>query len=456
MSSTDDSAEASQLQPGADNAAHKLNAQEPLLDSVQSTQPSGAEEQQEEQGPARLAIAGAHDAARRTHRLRQNLMGFGRSRPTLRRRGMRALWPLWFSLALTSGLTIDRAQAAADSDAARVYWRGQSFAAGDWPPTMHDDQRALVEDWAGWAGAMNYRMDLDSSGRVMLLSSKKNSTAHREMKLVQETLERFDQWLTPPEAAEFSVMAEVMPTPRGSGDAVVLLRLANRGDYLSCLETLAEDHNYLRDWSQDAGAGNGFALEQPTCAAWLESDRGDEDWQAKNELVSGLTLGLLRSSFGRQPHWFEQGVRWQMEDKVLGSIWCFPGRTSFVSRGEHSGWSRELRTEFKKGRSEPVDMGLMSDWQRGTWNDQSAAASWGMVGYLIEHERASLPLIATALGAHWDDSARETHSDGSWARIPSYEIPEEAQQSILQQYSLCDPIPEATEFFRKGHSYKAP
>ena len=397
---------------------------------------------------------GGREGTQQARGMRNRMLGLGIRGGLRTGRKARALWTLWLGGLLASAIALDTAQANATPQAVRVSWRGQSFEVGDWPSSLTRELQELVLSWSGWAGAMHYRMDLESSGRVLLLTAEDHSSVAREMKLASRTLEFFDQRLELPESTEFTVLAEAVPLRAGTDECVVLLRLANRRDLISCLDVLTEDHPYLSPWSGTAKDGTGFSLQQPLCGAWLESERGDEDWQPDNELVSRLGLGLLRSRFGRQPHWLEEGLCWQAEQELLGSIWCFPGRDDHVAADEHNGWARELRSSFRAGRDEPLGLALLCDWPRDTWSDEAAAASWGLVGYLMKYEPRSLAPIAIELGAHWQSFGRVTRPDGSWRRIADFEVPAPVQFEILQRHAGQQSLAEAAEFFRRGRAYR--
>jgi len=362
--------------------------------------------------------------------------------------------------AALAALLLSSSALAVQKDSARVHWNGKSFAPRAMPSHMPAEQRALIGTWAPFAEQMDYRMDLDNSGRVLLLSSNKHRRVSHEMRLIDRTLDLFDEKLplTPVPASTglddivLGNGAEMLRQP----EPMVLVRARDRADYWKLTEFVAERHAYLAKWVDDVQDDPGFQLSVPLCGTWLETEHGLEEWRADNELVNRLAHGLLQTRFGQQPQWLAQGVAWYTELEVARSIYAFPSREGFVSIGEHTGWLRPLKKTYSRQKGQDLTLDEVATWARGSYDEECAARSFGLVSFLLEHRSDSLPRIAAELGAYRETFARVPVEGGRWAMDLSYEVPIQAQGLTLARHAGEDVMHEATRFFLRGKSYRRP
>jgi hypothetical protein len=364
------------------------------------------------------------------------------------------------SVACAALLFSSSAFAAVQKDAGLIHWNGKSFAANAIPGHMPAVDRALLGKWAPFAEQMDYRMDLDDSGRVLLLSSSRHKRVSHEMRLIEKTLDLFDEKLPPTIVPATTGLEDVV---LGNGEQtlrktepMVLVRARNRADYWRLTEFVAERHNYLKSWVDGAQQDPGFQLSVPLCAAWLETEHGMEEFRADNELVNRLSQGLLQTRFGHQPQWMSQGVAWYTELEVARSIYAFPSREGFVSIGEHSGWLRSLKKTYSKQKGQDLAMNEIATWSHGTYDEECAARSFGLVSFLAEHETDALARIAAELGAHRDTFGRVQLGDGRWTMDTTYNVPVREQGQMLVRHAGDNVMHEATRFFLRGKSYRRP
>ena len=100
------------------------------------------------------------------------------------------VFPLLAAAALGSP-TAPAVPTGADSDF--VHWRHYNFQPGEWPEGLPGEARTRIEQWAGWAEENGFRMDVDPTGRVLMLcEAKRNRTVRRELDLIEKTLDAFD------------------------------------------------------------------------------------------------------------------------------------------------------------------------------------------------------------------------------------------------------------------------
>ncbi len=212
----------------------------------------------------------------------------------------------------------------------------------------------------------------------------------------------------------------------------------------------------LAGWASAAGQGTGFALGEPLAAGWLETVETSEVWSPENELANRLTRLLTIERFGRQPQWVAQGLAWHVEIAVCKDVYCFPYRTGFVSKKEHKSWPKRLGELMAQRGDGAIEMKELSGWSRSSWNETSAALSWGAIELLVEHYPNELPKVLEAYRALRDTDGRNTAADGSWTVIPDYEIPAERELEVLGRELGVDFLVELGKFARKPNTYRRP
>lgn len=348
---------------------------------------------------------------------------------------------------------------------AQCYWKRDSFLPRSAPDDLPGTALASIEAWWPFALEHDYRIDVEREGRVLMLSDHRERRTRDEMILVEETLALFDMHLPDePLDPEETMSVDRLTLPLPSTRPVVLLRLRDEEDLGHCMAHLVGLEPRLASWAHSSALGTGFRLSDPSVAAWIV-DPEVEEWREENELVNRLSHSLLEGRFGRQPHWLAQGIAWYAELELTDGIWCFPNRDGFVGVSEHSGWESELRRTFLKRKSLPVSVEEVAGWQRGTWDDQAAALSWGLVTFLIEdcldedeldaeEEDRILADIVREMGAHRQTFGVRTSPDGSWTEVPGFELSAGVQRQIIEHHAGAGLWDEVTRCFWMGSRYK--
>jgi hypothetical protein len=371
---------------------------------------------------------------------------------------------------------------ATSSEEPAVFWKGQRTALSALPAEVPAETRAAVAAWSPWAAAERYRIDLDPSGRVLLVGANGRSSIARQLALVRDTLAFFDERLpaapaaapapeapgwsqgpipedpeSPPAGTPPSFEEALRPksTAWGAGlrpldrDAIVLAAVDDEADYASLLDHLARSHPYLAAWRGTAARYVGFTLEEPLCGAFVLGASGMEEWDPENELVHRTAeLALLRR-FGRQPYWVQQGWAWHVELSLRRSIYCFPYRSGFVGVGEHGGWDKDLRAAHPTER-EPVSIADLAALRRGAWDDRAAKHAWGAIAFLDSRRRGALAAILADLHGEWDRGSRRDLGAGNWERDVDFELPLDVQARVLEQRAGATVWAELREHFAHG------
>ncbi|MBK8178741.1 MAG: hypothetical protein IPK67_07580 [Planctomycetes bacterium] len=373
-----------------------------------------------------------------------------------------------------------------------VNFRGKNYEAAALPAEAGGAAKSAVLFWAPWAKSKGYRLDLDPSRRVLLLTARANVDAPLGLVLRTEAL--FDGLFPAPVLAAgpetgsggAPVAAgkpagaggnsgagrggdpedpEVIPedpeappplapktAPPGRDDAALeaasrrvesvfradsetaaLLIAKNTEDYASALAHLAAAHPYLAEWKAKAVGQIGFALGTPLCGAYNENSPGQEEWSPDNELVHRTMALLVLRRFSSQPYWLQTALAWHAEMAIQKSIYCMPYRDGFVGIGEHGGWIQELSSLYGKREKEPLRLEefLM---KRGVWNDKASKTALGMVDYMARTNSRALAAMMEELRRFAEQDNRVTNADGTWMRNPEYEVPPAQQQALLERY----------------------
>lgn len=349
---------------------------------------------------------------------------------------------------------------------AQCYWEREGFLPTSAPDDVPTIAMRELERWWPFAKEHGYRVDIEREGRVLILSDYRERLTRKAMIRAEEVIEFFDLEL-PDNLLDLeetmSTRRLAMPVPKAT--PYVLVRLSDREDYEALVDYLVDYDPRLEAWGEANRDAHDFRLVEPCVAAWIVEEDGREEWREENELVNQFTHCLLEGRFGRQPHWLAEGLAYYVELELLDSIHCFPGRYSFVGATEHSGWENYLRLAFRNRKDEPLRMDELTAWRRGTWDEHSAALSWGLVTYLLDHcldeeelkdeeEDEILGDISREMGAHRQTFGVQTRPDGSWASLPNYELPTMIQRQIVEHHGGQNVWEEATLFFWQGSLYK--
>lgn len=373
-------------------------------------------------------------------------------------------------------------------------WRGRDHATTDLPAELPESARAAILGWSDWCAARDYRMDLDDDARVLFISRESNERLTGQLAYIKGCVARFEAELPAParrpdpvfepeeEPAEPKAPREKLPedpedpesgphpwklqppTPERKtvaptvttwgkvgappdSETVVLVLARSEKDFERVLAHLAELAPYLAEWSFGARALQGFVIGEPLAGAYLESPQGVEEWNPDNELVNRVTRLLLLRRFGELPNWFIQAYAWHMEFAVKGGVYCFPWRDEFVWATEHFGWEKVLADWFER---EDVHGSDFLGWPRGRYDDRSAKVAWGVVEYLLAHERARTPGALEDLRAHRELHSRIREGPTGWRRDPEYTIPTSQQEEMLTKAFGADLFARVTVFLREG------
>lgn len=294
--------------------------------------------------------------------------------------------------------------------------------------------------WSAWSAEHGHKVTAMGRGRVLCVHPASRTSLAELLKTVDATVARFDELCGAPEAA--SVENE---------EPTVLLDLADRASFGAAMDELAAQNPYAASWLRGLAANPGdFVLEEPVVGALAFFTGEREEWDPMNEVAHRVAHLLLVQRFGHQPNWLRVGLSWTIEQDVRGSIYCFPGRTDFVSVAEHGGWSDELVAAYKPKAAPAITIEELTKLTRGTFRVEAAARAWGAARYLAEHERDALPKILADLRTAWERDSRVTHADGSWERKPDFELAAAAQAEIFERHAGADLWKRMTQAFREA------
>jgi hypothetical protein len=375
-----------------------------------------------------------------------------------------------------------------------ISYRGKVYEASALPPETGPAVREAVDIWAGWAKTQGYRLDLDPSRRVLLVSAKGNTEP--AMGWIGKTLALFDSLFpasvtpapssdvgappepavvargvaqdpadvipedpeTPPPGAPKTLaptredLAVVLPQSenfRPDSQLAVMLIAKNSADYVLALDQLAVTYPYLADWKKTAGEQIGFALGNPLCGAYNETSPGQEEWNPDNELVHRTMALLVLRRFSVQPYWLHTGLCWHAEMSINKSIYCMPYRDGFVGIGEHGGWVAELNSLFGGRSKQPLKVEEFAI-VRGSWDSKRSKAALGMVEFLAKLNPRVLSGFLEELRLHREQNGRITNTDGSWVMNPKYEVPNESQRIVLEKYFGAKVLSAAIAYWTTG------
>ncbi len=343
-----------------------------------------------------------------------------------------------------------------------VTWLGKSYAPGELPAAMPVEAARAVRSWQDWADTEDYRMEVEDDGRLVFLIRQSKGKASKELKLIDKTLEILDG-MARQEISEASAKAEerVGATTETGKDKEAMVFILTKGDaFESAIKQLVARNLHLTEFAAVAQKTHGFALPDPLVALLRENPQKQSEWEGNlnNEFVSQLAQLDLLSRFGRQPYWVLRGWTWHVELAAMGGIFTFPYKDSFVGIGEHSGWVKELRREFRssKRKKKPLAIGELAAWQRGTYEEKRAGYSWGMITFLQTYYPDNLGAILREFADERHEKSKVYNTDKTWSIDVNYQLSEEDQLTILQKHTRDDILELATEFFRKGKSFKLP
>lgn len=297
-------------------------------------------------------------------------------------------------------------------------WDGRRFTSAQIPEGFPDRARATVELWKPWAAQAGYRFDLDPDARLLLATRRAGGKGEGQLRFVLRAEKWFDDLFGP-------AGADAAPT-------ATLIVLKDAKAHADALAFVGKLEPHLASWASSAGGKElGFVLEKPLCGAFVETAPGLKEWNPDHELLNRAVQVLLLRRAGSLPHWLAQGLAWEAERTVLGSIWCYPHRAGFVARSEHDAWPGELAGELENESLAVFSIEALAAWRRGTFDVENARHAWGVAHYLAREKKDVLGDVLEDLRAFREKSGRTTHGDGSWELVPGYQIPAQAQAEIL-------------------------
>ena len=381
----------------------------------------------------------------------------------------------------------------------RVQWQGKAYKGLELPESLGKGPPAAVEAWAEWVLEFDYRMDLTADGRLLLISPAKNGKLGRQLRLVDQTVELFDELVpAPPRDEVIEEPPEDEPEdgddpgkdgelpedpeggpvgwrPRseapqaftysyewGAGtwpvdtETCVLFVVHDEKDYGALVDKLGEMQDYLKPWAKVGKKYTGFVHERPLVAAYIENASGQEEWDPDNEVVHRTAQMLFVRRFSSlQPYWAVQGFAWYVEMRLRRGIYCFPYRDEFVWATEHTGWDNELKNAFGDRKDAPLKLEEFAEWKRGKYDARIAKIAYGMIGFLARHHPAELSLFLEDLRLFSLEDNKVDTGDGTWERKPAYGISLRDQGRLLAERFGKTVLEDATGFFRLGKKFKS-
>jgi len=378
------------------------------------------------------------------------------------------------ALAVLSFPSVVGASPAPDRRAADdvlVHWRDDAHSVVELPSELGAGPRAALETWAPWAADRGYRIELSDDGRVLLLvRSRKRPRA--ELELVEDATKLFDSILPAPPRREDGSPApqpedgsDPLALRTGPGEAwtwirngsppdtdtIVLVQARNQEDYETVVDLVVAAQPYLASWAASGKRASGFVLERPLCGVWLDGAADLEEYDAKNELVHRLARLLTLRRFGRQPWWLTLGLAWHFELELRGGVYCFPYRSGFVGRNEHTGWPSQLK---RVAKDPGIDITALARWKRGEWDDERAILAWGFTLDLIRRHERALPMILEDFRVLQNLRGIERRTDGSWSVVVGYEPSAEDQEETMRWFLGDDFETDTSKALAKGKRYR--
>lgn len=360
-------------------------------------------------------------------------------RTAVARRNQSALPYLLFALSLF--LLSSQAYAQGYGDGGDVRWERKRWDHDEIPATLPAPVRDAVADWGPWAEESGYNLLLDETRQVFVVVEKRDRTAAKQLRVVDDALEVIE---------ELALAKEHAPTPETYGSRndsslehgersttqmdddgeethwgraagydkkrIPVIALVHDQETLdSVLEHWMELRPEL-DWRAQVNKNLvSFISEEPLFAVIVTRDTSRDEWDIEHETAALLTRLMLKRAHGPLPKWVEAGLTWQVETRLFQSIWHFFGRKSdFIPSSSHSGWERELRSKLRR---EKEGAGLFEDtveFAPKEWRDSEAYLAWGMMGFVSKELGDRLPEYLDNLSRLRDHRAKVVEPDGSW------------------------------------------
>lgn len=337
-----------------------------------------------------------------------------------------------------------------------VHFKGKVTELGELRNRLPVEATAPLElhakRYAAWAEEFGYEIGVSEDGRVLLFAESVPTIRDR-MKLVEKTLAAFDELLPPVDRSgsdeTFADGAFGEADHRPDSAPIVLFEVDTPDAYKALALLVGEQEPKLSAWAASQANKPGFLEARVPAAGWQRIPRDfdlDSVWRTKNELVNRLVRLGLHRSYGPMPTWLSVGLAWNVEMKVMGTIYSFPYRTEFVGVVEHEGWKAELKSRFRKRKKDPLRMDEFADWRSNTWDEERATVGWGVADFLARHRTDALPKIAEDFRTLYKAGFRWTNDDGTWGTNPTYQVPLEEQLRVMEEHTGDELLPALTAY----------
>ena len=378
-----------------------------------------------------------------------------------------------------------------------IQWGDKKLKLDELPADLPETARSAIQLWAPWAREGSFRLDLDPTSRVLLITHVESGHVEKQLELTAAVIARFDQELPAPAvrrtATPPALVAEAPPpkepkrenplpedpedpegdhpwkleprrpdpptvtkpvvTTWGAAEAaldsqtVVMIVVPDVYNFRLLLASLAKTFPLLEKWASEARAQQGFVLPYPPVGCYVQFFDGQEEWDADHELVSRLARLCLVRRYGELPNWFTQGYAWHMEMAIQKAVYCFPWRSEFVYADEHMAWPRMVKKLYERERVKPASF---LGWKRGKFEGDAARTSWAVTEFLVAQEAAKVPELLDELRVFAEEHSRVQDGPSKWHRDTEYEIPLADQAAIMKRVFGEDYLTRATTFIREG------
>lgn len=328
-------------------------------------------------------------------------------------------------------------------DEPTVQWRGEARTVKEIEEGAGRQPAKCVGEWAAWAAEREYRLELDDTGRVLILVKADEKLNKRRRELIEKAVELIEETLVPEvdeEEEEKRRSRRPRPIP-----TVTVIQFDNRKDFHSGVARLSRDYKHLAEWAESMKPFSSFLIENPLCTGWTEKEEGAEHYDPANMCANHLSRLLVEARFGRLPHWMKMGFSWHFEYELLGNLYTFPYRQVHLGRVPNEGWDTELRKEFRK-RKTPLALAEMAEWESDQFDGDAAARGWGLVRFLVKQYPEQLPEALERLGrlCHRKGGRNDPERGWVWNEPTAQE-----QTAIFHQVFGSTVFAEATEAFGK-------
>ncbi|MFT7678165.1 MAG: hypothetical protein ACI8QC_002151 [Planctomycetota bacterium] len=318
--------------------------------------------------------------------------------------------------ATSSGSSPARA-AASDATAVRLVWKRENIEFGEWPDELDREVVDVLNAWLPFARANGYRMDLNETGRVLMLSSAERNRSTRTWEgRINEALELTDELIpwVPPSATPNGVDPRQRLEDRQSVENLqVLVRLENEADRDALVDDLLRRAPGLQAWANDARNQSALLLRKPACAAWIESGKASV-LSSEGECANRLTHLLLNERFGELPAFLEEGLAWYVEQELTGKLSSAPYLAESPRSLPRRGFEHDLRALFRGREDTPISVEDLLGMQHASWDAELAALAWGTSQHICALRPEAVSFLCADLSLGRQSLNWVEPGNGSW------------------------------------------